>query len=50
MLTTERLWSAYARVQQSQAKGADARRQLTDLIALVRFALGLDSELKPFSD
>lgn len=50
MLTTERLWSAYARVQQSQVKGADARRQLTDLIALVRFALGLDSELKPFSD
>ncbi len=50
MLTTERLWSAYARVQTSQVKGADRKRQLTDLIALIRFAIGLDNELKPFSD
>ena len=50
MLTTERLWSAYARVKSSQVKGTDSRRQLTDLIALVRFALGLDEELKPFRD
>ncbi|MCK0509258.1 type I restriction-modification enzyme R subunit C-terminal domain-containing protein [Aromatoleum anaerobium] len=50
MLTTERLWSAYARVQASQVKATTARRQLTDLIALVRFALGLDAELKPFSE
>jgi type I restriction enzyme R subunit len=50
MLTTERLWSAYARVQTSQVKGANSKRQLTDLIALVRFAIGLDAELKPFSE
>lgn len=50
MLTTERLWSAYARVQISAVKGADRKRQLTDLLSLVRFALGLDSELKPFAD
>jgi type I restriction enzyme, R subunit len=50
MLTTERLWSAYARVKTSQVKGADIKRQLTDMIALVRFAIGLDSELKPFSE
>lgn len=50
ILTTERLWSAYARVQASQVKGANSQRQLTDLIALVRFAIGLDSELKPFSE
>ena len=50
MLTTERLWSAYARVQASQVKGATSRRQLTDLVSLVRFALGMDSELKPFSE
>lgn len=50
MLTTERLWSAYARVQASQVKGADRKRQLTDLVSLVRFALGLDTELKPFAD
>jgi len=50
MLTTERLWSAYARVQTAQVKGAAARRQLTDLVSLVRFAIGLDDELKPFKD
>jgi type I restriction enzyme R subunit len=53
MLTTERLWSAYARVKESQVKGADRKRQLSDLISLVRFALGLDgdnAELKPFAD
>jgi len=50
MLTTERLWSAYARVQATQVKGSDRKRQLTDLVSLVRFAMGLDSELKPFAD
>lgn len=50
MLTTERLWSAYARVQATQVKGADRKRQLTDLVSLVRFAMGLDGELKPFAD
>ncbi|HRB81344.1 MAG TPA: type I restriction-modification enzyme R subunit C-terminal domain-containing protein [Nitrospira sp.] len=50
LLTTERLWSAYARVQAGQVKGATSHRRLTDLVSLVRFALGLDSELKPFSD
>ncbi|OOG54051.1 restriction endonuclease subunit R [Rhodanobacter sp. B05] len=50
MLTTERLWSAYARVQASKIGGADVRRQLTDLVALVRFALGMDDELRPFAD
>ncbi|MES2885015.1 MAG: type I restriction-modification enzyme R subunit C-terminal domain-containing protein [Pseudomonadota bacterium] len=50
MLTTERLWSAYARVQEGQVKGVAQRRQLTDLISLVRFALGLETELTPFAD
>ena len=50
MLTTELLWRAYERVQQSQVKGAGVQRQLTDLIALVRFALGFDAELRPFAD
>lgn len=48
LLTTERLWSAYARVKGSQVKGVDVQRQLTDVVALLRFALGLDAELKPF--
>ena len=53
MLTTERLWNAYARVQANQVKGVTSRRQLTDLISLLRFALGLDgegAELKSFAD
>ncbi|WP_374594634.1 type I restriction-modification enzyme R subunit C-terminal domain-containing protein [Aquabacterium sp.] len=50
MLTTEKLWAAYARVQAGQVKGVDRKRQLTDLVSLVRFALGLDAELKPFAD
>ncbi|WP_176307975.1 type I restriction-modification enzyme R subunit C-terminal domain-containing protein [Burkholderia ambifaria] len=53
MLTTERLWNAYARMQGSQVKGATSRRQLTDLVSLLRFALGLDgdgAELKPFAE
>ena len=50
MLTTERLWSAYARVQANQVKGADRKRQLTDLVSLVRFSLGMEGELKPFAD
>jgi len=28
-------------VQATQVKGADKKRQLTDLVSLVRFALGL---------
>ena len=50
MLTTEKLWSAYARIQGHQVKGVSRQRQLTDLISLLRFALGLDTELKPFAD
>jgi len=50
MLTTERLWSAYARVQENKVHGNSVRRQLTDLVSLVRFALGMDEELRPFAD
>lgn len=50
MLTTERLWSAYARVKTTAVKGNNRQRQLTDLVSLVRFAIGLDTELKPFAD
>jgi len=50
MLTTERLWGAYARVQGNRVKGASLKRQITDIISLVRFATGKASELKPFSD
>lgn len=50
MLTTDRLWAAYARVQANQVRGVGLQRQLTDLVALLRFALGLEAELTPFAD
>jgi type I restriction enzyme R subunit len=50
MLTTEKLWSAYARVREDKVRGASLRRQLVDVISLLRFALGLDAELAPFAD
>lgn len=58
LLTTEKLWSAYERLNQNsqQASGKNkgkkvsSQRQLADIISLIRFALGLDSELKPFSE
>jgi type I restriction enzyme R subunit len=50
MLTTEKLWAAYARVQETKVRGNGMRRQLTDLVSLVRFTLGLDDELRPFAE
>jgi type I restriction enzyme, R subunit len=50
MLTTEKLWGAYARVQSTKVRETGTQRQLTDLVALVRFAMGMDDELKPFRD
>lgn len=58
LLTTEKLWNAYERINQSkeanksnkQTKKTNPQRQLTDIISLIRFAMGLDSELKPFAE
>lgn len=56
MLTTERLWNAYARIHTSRVQGSGHKRQLTDLISLLRFALALGNnkaqaaELRPFSE
>ncbi len=50
MLTSEKLWSAYARVREDKVRGASLRRQLVDVLSLLRFALGLDAELAPFAD
>lgn len=50
LLTTEKLWSAYSRIKPNQTKGQNQKRQLTDIIVLVKFAAGLDDELKPFAE
>lgn len=50
LLTTEKLWGAYSRIQPERTQGQNQKRQLTDIIALVKFAIGLERELKPFAD
>jgi len=48
-LSTERVWAAYERLDKSKVKGSP-RRVLTDIVALVRYTLGEDKELKPHID
>jgi len=49
-LTPERLWQAYERLEQSRVKGAGPQRLLTDLISLMRFALGEADVLEPWPE
>lgn len=49
-LTPERLWQAYERLEQARVKGAGPKRLLTDLISLVRFALGEAELLEPWPE
>jgi type I restriction enzyme, R subunit len=44
------LWNAYAALEKSKVKGASAKRILTDLVSLVRFAIHQDNELIPFHE
>jgi type I restriction enzyme R subunit len=44
------LWNAYAALEKSKVKGASAKRILTDLVSLVRFAIHQDNELIPFPE
>ena len=47
--TTERLWQAYQRLDESRVRGS-GQRQLADVVALVRFAIGDADVLAPFAD
>jgi len=49
-LTTERLWGAYRKLDVAKVKGARPERLLTNIIALVRFALNETMILEPFED
>lgn len=49
-LQTADVWQAYKRVNASVVKGAPVDKQLTEVVALVRFALGYDKELVPYAD
>ncbi|AWN22136.1 restriction endonuclease subunit R [Deinococcus irradiatisoli] len=47
-LTAQKLYDDYALVDGGKVKGQQARRALTDLVALVRYAVGQVEELEPF--
>lgn len=47
-LTTADVWQAYKRLDASKVKGAPVDQQLTEIVSLVRFALGYDTVLEPF--
>lgn len=49
-LTSEGLWQAYEQLEKSRVKGAGAGKLLTNLISLIRFAIGESSTLEPFSE
>jgi type I restriction enzyme R subunit len=53
-LTTDELWYAYARLDQDRVRGASEKRIVTDLVALVRYALDRDrspsAALEPYAE
>jgi type I restriction enzyme R subunit len=49
-LTTEQVWHAYEQLEKSKVNGAGPHKLLTDIISLIRFAIGENNVLEPFSD
>jgi len=49
-LTPEILWMAYQQLEKSKVKGAGTQKLLTNIISLVRFAIGKSDILEPFSE
>jgi type I restriction enzyme R subunit len=49
-LTVERLWNAYHHTQMYRVKTKSPVSKLIDIVALLRFELGITTELAPFSD
>jgi type I restriction enzyme R subunit len=48
LLDAGALWKAYERLEGAKVRGASPQRLLTDLVALVRFAVGQDEVLEPY--
>ena len=48
-LTTERIWQAYRQLDQSRVRGS-GQRVLSDIVSLVRYAIGIEEELVPFDE
>jgi type I restriction enzyme R subunit len=47
---TDRLWQAYRRLDESRVRGAGPTKLLTEVISLVRFAVGDVPVLEPYED
>jgi len=48
-LTPELLWMAYEQLERAKVKGAGPQKLLTNIISLIRFAIGETDVLEPFS-
>ena len=48
--TAQELWQAYERLDRSKVKGSGPDKLLTDIISLVRFAIGDTATLEPYKD
>ncbi|KAA5801062.1 DEAD/DEAH box helicase [Alkalicaulis satelles] len=48
-LTTANVWQAYRRLDAAKVRGAPVDEQLTEVVSLVRFALGQTDTLEPFA-
>ncbi|MBL7119342.1 MAG: DEAD/DEAH box helicase family protein [Dehalococcoidia bacterium] len=49
-LTSELVWQAYEQLGKSKVRGAGPQKLLTNIISLVRFAMGESDVLEPFSE
>ena len=49
LLLAADVWQAYKRLNAASVKGAPVDQQLTEIVSLVRFALGYDKVLEPFA-
>ena len=50
LLTPESVWKAYEQLEKSKVRGVGPQRLLTNIISLVRFALGKSEALEPFPE
>ncbi|MDY6917221.1 MAG: type I restriction-modification enzyme R subunit C-terminal domain-containing protein, partial [Chloroflexota bacterium] len=48
-LTPELVWQAYDKLDRSRVRGAGPQKLLTDIVSLIRFAIGQSDVLEPFA-
>ncbi|HQI39791.1 MAG TPA: type I restriction-modification enzyme R subunit C-terminal domain-containing protein [Ignavibacteriaceae bacterium] len=50
LLTVEQIWRAYERSEPKRVKHRTTIGMLTDIISLIRFEIGIDKDLEPYSE